>query len=293
MHQKTIRRPCEIQGIGLHTGREARIRLLPAPPDHGIMFRVGGRFGKVDIPARSEFVTSTRLSTCLGKRHRRVYTVEHLMAALFGLELDNLLVEVDGNEVPVMDGSALAFVEHLREAGFTIQPAPKRYIRVLQPITIHGEDRSASLLPSPVPLFSFEIEFPHPAINVQTKRLHLTPRSFVHEIAPARTFGFERDLEKLQKQRLARGVSLDNCVGLGRDGHVMNPGGLRFADEFVRHKILDAIGDLSLAGFPLLAEYRGVKSGHAINRKLVRALLAGTDSWEWAEAATLAQAEAV
>jgi UDP-3-O-[3-hydroxymyristoyl] N-acetylglucosamine deacetylase len=293
MHQKTIRRSCEIQGIGLHTGKEARIRILPAPPNHGVVFRVGGRFGSVDIPARSEFVASTRLSTCLGMRGRRVYTVEHLMAAVFGLELDNILIEVDGNEVPVMDGSSIAFVEHLREAGFTIQSEPKRYIRVLKPITILGDDRSAALLPSPVPLFSFEIDFPHPAINVQTKRLHLTPRAFVNELARARTFGFEQDLEKLQKARLARGVSLDNCVGLGRDGHVMNPGGLRYADEFVRHKMLDAVGDLSLAGFPIIAEYRGVKSGHAINRKLVRALLESADGWEWTEPASIEQAEAV
>ena len=293
MHQKTLRRPCEIRGIGLHSGKEAKIRILPAPANHGVVFRVAGIFGSVEIPARAENVTSTRLSTCLGMRRRRVYTVEHLMAAIFGLELDNLIVEVDGGEVPVLDGSALGFVESLRGAGYTIQPEPKRYIRVLEPIVILGNGRSAALHPSPVPLFSFEIDFPHPAVGVQTRRLHLTPRSFVNEIAKARTFGFEQDLEALQKQRLARGVSLQNCVGLGRDGHVMNPDGLRYPDEFVRHKILDAIGDLSLAGFPLLAEYRGVKSGHAINRTLVRALLERTQSWEWDEPARLSQAEAV
>jgi UDP-3-O-[3-hydroxymyristoyl] N-acetylglucosamine deacetylase len=192
-----------------------------------------------------------------------------------------------------MDGSALPFATALREAGFTIQPEPKRYIRLLEPIVIVGENRSAALYPSPVPLFSFEIDYPHPAVGKQAKRVRLTPRAFVQEIAGARTFGFEQDLETLRKERLARGVSLANCVGLGRDGALLNPEGLRYEDEFVRHKILDAIGDLSLAGFPLLAEYRGVKSGHAINRTLVRALLERTRSWEWAEPARLAQAEAV
>ena len=191
MHQKTLRRPCEIQGIGLHSGKEARIRILPAPVNHGVVFRVGGRFGRtVDIPARTEFVTSTKLSTCLGAWGRRVCTVEHLMAAIFGLELDNLAVEVEGGEVPVMDGSAIAFVSALREAGFTIQAEPKRYIRVLEPIVVEREERSAALYPSPVPLFSFEIDFPHPAVGVQSRRIHLTPRAFVTEIAQARTFGF-------------------------------------------------------------------------------------------------------
>ena len=293
MHQKTIRRSCAVHGIGLHSGKDTRIVIHPAPPGHGVRFRLKRRFRDVEIPARVEFVKSTKLSTCLGTWWARVCTVEHLMSALMGLELDNVLVEVQGNEVPVMDGSALPHVEALREAGFTVQPAPRRSIRVLEPIVIERDDRSAALYPSPVPIFDFEIRFDHPAIQVQSKRLHLTPRSFVNEIAPARTFGFERDLAQLQKANLSRGVSLDNCVGLGQDGRVMNPGGLRFADEFVRHKMLDAIGDLAMTGAPLLAEYRGVKAGHAINRTLVKALLERTQSWEWAEPAALESAQAV
>jgi UDP-3-O-[3-hydroxymyristoyl] N-acetylglucosamine deacetylase len=293
MHQKTIRRSCEIHGIGLHSGKDTRIAVHPAPPGHGVRFLLKRRFRDVEFPARVEYVKSTKLSTCLGTWRARVRTVEHLMSALVGLELDNVLVEVEGSEVPVMDGSALPHVETLREAGFTVQPAPKRVIRVLEPIVIEREDRSAGLYPSPVPIFDFEIRFDHPAIQVQTKRLHLTPRSYVNEIAPARTFGFERDLEQLQRAHLSRGVSLDNCVGLSQDGRVMNPGGLRFADEFVRHKILDAIGDLAMAGAPLLAEYRGVKAGHAMNRSLVRTLLERTQSWEWAELGTLESAQAV
>jgi UDP-3-O-[3-hydroxymyristoyl] N-acetylglucosamine deacetylase len=292
MHEKTVRQPCEIRGIGLHSGKDARIVIHPSPPGHGVRFRLKRRFRAVELPARVEHVKSTKLSTCLGTWWARVCTVEHLMAAFAGLELDNVLVEVEGNEVPVMDGSALPHVEALRAAGFTVQAAPKRIIRVLEPVVIERDDRSAALYPSPVPIFDFEIRFDHPAIQVQSKRLLLTPRSFVTEIAPARTFGFERDLEKLQRENLSRGVSLDNCVGLGQDGRVMNPGGLRFSDEFVRHKILDAIGDLAMAGAPLLAEYRGVKAGHAINRTLVKTLLERKQSWEWAEPATLETAQA-
>jgi UDP-3-O-[3-hydroxymyristoyl] N-acetylglucosamine deacetylase len=293
MHQKTIRRPCDIEGIGLHSGKDARIRILPAPVNHGIVFRVAGRLGSAELPARAEFVARSKLSTCLAFRRQRICTVEHLLAAVFGLELDNLVIEVEGGEVPVMDGSAIAFVNSLRGAGYTIQPEPKRYIRVLEPVIIQGETRSASLFPSPVPLFSFEIDYPHPAVQAQSRKIHLTPRTFVTEIAQARTFGFEQDLQALLKQGLSRGVSLENCVGLGRDGSVLNPGGLRYPDEFVRHKILDAIGDLALAGFPLLAEYRGVKSGHAINLKLVKALLDRPQGWEWSEPARLSPAQAV
>jgi len=292
MHQKTLRRPCEIRGTGLHSGQDTRIVIHPAPPGRGIRFLLKRPFRDVEIPARVKHVKSTRLSTCLGNWWARVCTVEHLMSAFMGLELDNALVQVEGGEVPVMDGSAMPLVEAMRASGFTVQPAPKRYIRVLEPVVIERDDRLAALYPSPVPIFDFEIRFDHPAVQVQTKRLRLSPRTFVTEIAPARTFGFERDLEQLQKERLARGVSLGNCVGLGQDGGIMNPGGLRFPDEFVRHKMLDAIGDLAMAGAPLLAEYRGVKAGHAINRTLVKTLLARAQSWEWAEPADLDSAQA-
>jgi UDP-3-O-[3-hydroxymyristoyl] N-acetylglucosamine deacetylase len=293
MHEKTLRRPCEIRGIGLHTGQEARIVIYPAPPRHGISFRVKRRFGDLEIPARAQYVKRTKLSTCLGRWGTRVCTVEHLMSAFVGLELDNAVVEVWGGEVPVMDGSAMPLVEAMRATGFAVQPVAKRYIRVLEPVVIEQADRSAALLPCPVPIFDFEIRFNHPAIDVQTKRLLMTPRSFVTEIAPARTFGFEEDLARYQRENLSHGVSLDNCVGLGSDGRIMNPEGLRYPDEFVRHKILDAIGDLAMAGSPLLAEYRGIKAGHALNHSLVMALLDRKQAWEWIEAQELGTAEAV
>lgn len=293
MHQKTLRRSCEIRGIGLHTGKDAKIVVHPAPADHGVVFRVTRGRKAVDIKARAKYVNRTRLSTCIGRKRREVCTVEHFMAAVYGLEIDNLLVEVEGGEVPVMDGSALPFVNSLRAAGYTVQPVPKRYIRVLEPIVVKGETRTAGLYPSPIPIFSFEIDFDHPAIKVQSRSIPLTPRTFVNEISKARTFGFEKDLQALQRKGLALGVGLENCVGLGRDGSVLNPEGLRYEDEFVRHKILDAIGDLSLAGYPLLAEYRGQKSGHALNLRLVQALLETPENWELIDSGEAPRAQAV
>lgn len=280
MHQKTLRKPIEIGGIGLHSGKDVRITLQPAPIDHGIVFRVDNDGRIADIPAKAEFVTRTRLSTCLGRDGIQVCTVEHLLAAVVGLEIDNLLIEVDGCEVPVMDGSAAPYATRIRHAGFKIQPAPRQYLRLLKPIRLEEGDICAELRPSNTPVYYCKIDFDHPAVGVQELRVELDPDTFVAEVAKARTFGFEEDIQTLREQGLALGGGLQNAVGLGRDGTVLNPEGLRYDDEFVRHKILDAVGDMALAGVPLLAEYRGVKSGHTHNLKLVQTLLAHPDKWE-------------
>jgi len=293
MHQKTLRQSCEIHGIGLHSGQTARVVIHPAPADHGIVFRVKHQGQTVDIPAKVEYVTRTVMSTNLGVGQAEVCTVEHLLAALTGLEIDNALVEVDGCEVPMMDGSAHPFVVRLRAAGLKTLPSPRRMLRVLAPIELNEDSKFAALYPSDHTTYQFCVDFAHPAIQRQEIRLAFTSKNFVNEVSRARTFGFEADLQALQAKGLALGAGLQNAVGLGRDGSVLNAEGLRFPDEFARHKLLDAIGDLSLGGVPLLAEYRGYKSGHALNLKLVQTLLANPQSWEVVAAADFIQAQAV
>ena len=290
MQQTTLRAPCHIYGTGLHTGKATQITLLPSPPDTGIWFRVfaGGR--QVEFPATHESVIRTNLSTCLGREGLEVCTVEHLLAALAGLEIDNVVVEIEGQEVPAMDGSAQPFVARIMEVGRKVQPAPRRYIKVLAPIQVEAGDKVASLQPSVAPSYSFLIDFDNPGIQTQSLKLFLTPQTFVAQLAKARTFGFVEDLQSLQRKGLALGAGLDNAVGLDPQGSVLNPDGLRFKDEFVRHKILDAIGDLSLAGAPILAEYRGVKSGHQLNHQLLRRMVAQPEHWEIVTAGAEAQA---
>jgi UDP-3-O-[3-hydroxymyristoyl] N-acetylglucosamine deacetylase len=280
MQQQTLRSPCHIHGVGLHSGQKVSISLLPAPMDSGIVFRVNEGERQVDIPARPENVVRTRLNTTVGKHGLEIGTVEHLLAALIGLSIDNVVVLTHGVEIPAMDGSALPFVSRIMEVGRQVQAAPKRYLRVTAPIGVEEDGKFAGLYPAVTPLYSFTIDFPHPVVRSQSLKLRLTPQTFVSQLAKARTFGFEEDLQRLNDQGLALGVSLANVVGLGKDGTVLNEGGLRFADEFVRHKILDAVGDLALLGYPILAEYRGIKSGHALNLKLMEALAEHPDHWE-------------
>ena len=293
MHQKTLRKASKIGGIGLHTGKDVRIVLHPAPADHGIVFRIHSGGTTIDVPARAEYVTRTRLGTCLGRNDVQVCTVEHLLAALVGMEIDNVLIEVRGGEIPVMDGSSQPFVSRIRHAGIRIQPAPRRFLRVVKPLTLAENGVSAALMPSAEPVYGCLIDFDHPAVRQQELKVTLTPESFNAEVAKARTFGFEEDIQVLRRQGLALGAGLQNAIGLGQDGCVLNPEGLRYPDEFVRHKILDAIGDLALAGLPLLGEYRGVKSGHTINHKLVQALLANPANWEVVQFTEYPSAEAV
>ncbi|MDH4224756.1 MAG: UDP-3-O-acyl-N-acetylglucosamine deacetylase [Deltaproteobacteria bacterium] len=280
MNQKTLKQSCEIRGKGLHSGKEAHITLLPAPANHGIVFRLSQQGRQLDIPASADCVTRTMLSTNLGRDGLEVRTVEHLMSALTGMEIDNAMVVVDGCEVPVMDGSAEPFARHIQQAGIKTQSAPRRYLRVLEPLELIENDKKAGLYPSATPVYSFHIDFTHPAIQIQSHSIALTPKTFMDQVARARTFGFEEDLHNLQNQGLALGAGLDNAVALGRDGTVLNQDGLRYPDEFVRHKLLDAIGDLALGGMALLAEYRGVKSGHALNLKLIQTLAAQPEKWE-------------
>jgi UDP-3-O-[3-hydroxymyristoyl] N-acetylglucosamine deacetylase len=280
MYQSTLRGPCRILGIGLHSGQHTGITLLPAPVNSGIVFRVREGDRQVDIPARSEYVVGTTLNTTLGRDEQQVCTVEHLLAALAGLEIDNAIIVTDGHEIPAMDGSAQPFVTRIMEVGRKIQPTLRQYLRILEPVYVQNGDRFAGLYPAVASSFVFSIDFNHPAIQTQTFRVRLTPQTFVSELARARTFGFIEDLETLKERGLARGAGLENAVGLSREGQVLNGEGLRYPDEFVRHKIVDAIGDLSLAGHPILGEYRGIKSGHMMNSRLLVALAERTQSWE-------------
>lgn len=293
MQQQTLKSPCHIHGIGLHSGARTTVSLLPAPADTGVVFRINDGERQVDIPARAEFVEHTNLSTSLARDGLKVGTVEHLLAALTGLSIDNAVVLAQGTEVPAMDGSALPFVSRIMEVGRQIQAAPKRYIKINAPIEVEEGDKFAGLFPAAVSMFSFTIDYPHPVVRRQSLKLRLTPQSFVSELAKARTFGFADDLEALNAKGLSLGASLENVVGLGKDGTVLNEDGLRYHDEFVRHKILDAIGDLSLLGHSILGEYRGIKSGHALNLKLMQALAHNPDHWELISDFDYLEAEAV
>lgn len=291
--QNTLRRPCHIQGIGIHSGKEAHVTVLPAAPNTGIVFRVreGGR--QVEIPARAEFITPSSLNTTLSRSGLEICTVEHLLAALTGLEIDNAIIVTDGCEIPGMDGSAQPFVARIMEVGRKLQPVARRFLKVKKPVAVEDNGKFAGLFPSDERVFSFLIDFNHPAIQTQTYSVRLTPQSFVGEIARARTFGFLEDLEALQEKGLALGAGLENAVGLTRGGEVLNEDGLRYSDEFVRHKILDAVGDLSLAGAPILGQFKGIKSGHAMHAKLMRALLEQPDAWEIVTLSTEQEAQAV
>jgi len=293
MYQTTLRNACHVRGTGLHSGAATEVTLLPAPPDSGVRFRVRRGSRVVEVPASLAHVNRTELSTCLARDGVEICTVEHLLAALRGLEIDNVSVLTHGPEVPVMDGSALPFVKALAGAGRRMQPVARKSLRMLAPLRVEAGDKFAELLPSALPVYAFEIDYPHPAIGRQALSLRLTPQTFVAEVAAARTFGFEADMHQLQQRGLALGGSLETAVGLGCDGTVLNPEGLRFPDEFVRHKILDAVGDLSLFGLPIQAEYRGRKSGHTLNLKLLQALAEHPDRWEVVSAETAQSAQAV
>ncbi len=280
MQQKTLRAPCHIQGVGLHSGEKVAVTLMPARPDTGVVFAVMDGARRVEIPACVENVTRTTMCTTLGADGAEVWTVEHLLAALAGLEIDNAYVVVQGREVPALDGSSQPFVSRIMEVGRKLQAAPRHYLKVLEPIVVEEGDRFAGLFPAITPTYAFLIDFDNPAIQTQSLKVHLTPQTFVAHLAKARTFGFVEEVEGMQARGLARGAGLDNAVGLSGDGRVLNPEGLRYDDEFVRHKLLDAVGDLSLCGYPIVGEYRGVRSGHAFNLRLLEALAARPEHWE-------------
>jgi UDP-3-O-[3-hydroxymyristoyl] N-acetylglucosamine deacetylase len=281
--QHTLARPASFAGVGVHSGAATRVRLCPAPADHGIVFR------RMDLPAhgnlapaRFDAVSETRLGTGIeGRAGTRIATIEHLMAALAALCVDNALVEIDGPEVPIMDGSAAPFVQGLDRAGLRPLSAPRRYIEVLRTVDVTDGAKRAALSPASEFEVAFEICFDSRAIGRQAYELTVGPASFRRELADCRTFGFLGDFDALRAAGLARGASLQNVVVIDGD-RVLNPEGLRRRDEFVRHKTLDAIGDLALLGAPLIGRYEGRYAGHGLNNALARALMADAAAWRYA-----------
>ena len=285
LRQRTIRSSVRAAGVGLHSGERVSLVLQPAPPNHGIRFRRTDVNPPVVIEALAERVNDTRMASTLSAAdpasdHIRVATVEHLMSALAGLGVDNLLVDVDAPEIPILDGSAGTFAYLLQQAGLVEQAAPKRFVRVLETIEIREGDKWARLDPYFGFRLDFSIAFNHPAIDATGQRVtfDFAHDSYLKEIARARTFGFVQDVEALRANGLAQGGSLGNAIVMD-EWRVLNSDGLRYADEFVKHKVLDAIGDLYLLGRPLLASYVAHKSGHAMNNRLLRALLARPQAW--------------
>jgi UDP-3-O-[3-hydroxymyristoyl] N-acetylglucosamine deacetylase len=280
MRQQTIKSATTLTGVGLHSGAPVTLRLLPAPANSGINFvRVDVTDKPNRIPARWDCVVDTRLCTVVANPSGvSVGTIEHLMAALRGADIHNVTLELNGPEVPIMDGSSAAFLEALDAVGVQQQTEPVYAIKVLQPITFQDGDKTASLSPANRASYTGRIEFDHPTIGHQTFATELLNGNFRHDIAQARTFGFFEEVEAMQAMGLARGGSLDNAIVINRDG-VMNPEGLRFGDEFIRHKLLDAIGDMYLAGMPVIAAYNAVRPSHGLNNALLRALFANPDAW--------------
>jgi UDP-3-O-[3-hydroxymyristoyl] N-acetylglucosamine deacetylase len=270
-NQRTVAKRVSCTGVGLHSGKPATLTLAPASGDAGITF-VRMDVG-VQIPARSEHVVDTTLSTSIGNGKTRLATVEHVMAALHGMGIDNCRVEVDGPEIPILDGSAAPFVCLIQEAGIRLLPAGKRYLVVERSIEIRDGDKLARLDPADEFSIDFTADFDHPLITNQSFRMALSDRTFEREVARARTFCFLKDIERMQAMGLARGGSLENAIVVD-EFSILNPEGLRFPDEFARHKVLDAVGDLALLGLPVVGHLTAVKSGHALNQALVRKVLA-------------------
>ena len=274
IRQRTLRNSIKATGVGLHTGDKVLLTLCPAPVDTGIVFRRTDLNPVAEIPARADLVGETTLSTCLIHGEARVSTIEHLLSAMAGLGVDNAYVDVTAPEIPIMDGSAAPFVFLLQSAGIVEQHAAKKFIRVRKEVTVTDGDKTASFLPLEGFKISFGIDFDHPVFKhrAATTEIDFSTTSFVREVSRARTFGFVDEIEYLRSQGLARGGSMDNAVVID-DYKVLNHGGLRYDDEFVKHKVLDAIGDLYLLGYSLIGEYRAFKSGHALNNQALRTLL--------------------
>jgi UDP-3-O-[3-hydroxymyristoyl] N-acetylglucosamine deacetylase len=279
VRQKTVGGNIEFAGIALHTGKETSVRILPGDPDTGYRFRRVDIPGSPEVEASVHNIQDTLLATSLGFNGAAVKTVEHLLSAMAGCGIDNAIVEVSGDEIPIMDGSAAPFVRGIEIVGLVDQEVPKRMLRILKKIEASENGSTASLVPSPNFEVSFTIDFEHKIVGRQKLAFEYNPGSFRKEIAFARTFGFLQDVQMMVDKGLALGASLDNAVVVG-DDRVLNPGGLRSPDEFVRHKILDTIGDLSLLGIPIIGSYSGYKAGHRINRLLMQQVLAQPDHWD-------------
>lgn len=280
--QCTIDKAVAISGIGLHSGERINMTLRPAESGTGVVFHrlVGPQ--TVSIPARAENVVDTRLATVLGRGEVRISTVEHLLATLAAYGIDNLHIDIDGPEVPVMDGSAAPFATLIEAAGLRKLSKSRTYLAIRQPVTVTDGEKRVNIIPSRFFRITYDIAFEHPCISLQQRSLKVTAETFRRELASARTFGFLRDVERLKAIGLARGGSLDNAIVID-DEQILNPEGLRFPDEFVRHKIIDAIGDLSLIGYPLLGHVRAYKAGHDINHQLVEKILANPHCWQLLE----------
>ena len=285
LQQRTLKSLTKAVGVGLHSGQRVELTLRPAQPDTGIVFRRVDLPSPVDIPVSAEAVTDTRLASTISSGSAKVHTVEHLMSACAGLGLDNLYVDITAEEVPILDGSSASFVFLLQSAGVELQKAPRRFIRVLRPVEVRegqGDNlKWARLEPYHGFKLSFEIDFAHRVVNSTAQRVEfdLSSGSYARDIARARTFGFTKDVEMMRASGLALGGGLDNAVVMD-DYRVLNADGLRYDDEFVKHKILDAMGDLYLIGKPLLAAYSAFRSGHALNNKLLRELLSQESAYE-------------
>jgi len=280
--QTTIARPTAISGIGLHTGQRINMTLRPAEAGTGIIFHRSIDGHVVSIEATSANVVDTRLATVLGKGDARVSTVEHLLAALASYGVDNLHIDIDGPEVPIMDGSAAPFASIIEEAGQLRLAKSRKFLAIRRPVTVIDGEKRVSIIPSRFFRITFDIAFQHPCIALQQRSVKVSAETFRRDLAPARTFGFLKDVEMLKAAGLARGGSLENAIVVD-DERILNPEGLRFQDEFVRHKILDSIGDLSLVGYPILGHVRAFKAGHDVNHQLAEKILANPEYWQLLE----------
>ena len=283
LQQRTLKTAIKTTGVGLHTGVRVDLNLRPAAPETGIVFHRVDLANAVTIPARATNVGDTRLSSTLTHGGASISTVEHLLSALAGLGIDNLHIDVAGPEIPIMDGSAGPFVFLLQSAGIVEQPAPKRYLRILTPVEVHDGDKWARFEPFAGFKLDFTIDFPHPLFGTENRHvvIDFARHSYVKEVSRARTFGFMQDVEAMRSAGLALGGSLQNAIVLD-DTRVLNSEGLRYDNEFAKHKVLDAIGDIYLLGHPLIGQYTAFKSGHALNNALARALLSRPDAYELA-----------
>ena len=284
LKQRTLRNSIKASGIGLHSGEQVNIELMPSEPDTGIRFLRTDLQEDLEIPATAREVGFTTLSTTLGSGTNQISTIEHLLSAIAGLGIDNCLIKVDGPEMPIMDGSAGPFVFLLQAAGIAEQDVKKKFIKVLKEVKVTRDDAYAYIKPFDGFKVSFSIEFNHPVQNryPAESTIDFSSTSFVREVCRARTFGFNKDIESIRKQNLALGANMTNAINIGED-EILNEEGLRFDDEFVKHKILDAIGDLYLLGHNLIGEFVGYKSGHALNNELLRKISETSDAFEIVE----------
>jgi UDP-3-O-[3-hydroxymyristoyl] N-acetylglucosamine deacetylase len=277
MQQRTLKKSVEVVGIGLHKGEPIKLRLEPLDVDAGIMFYREDL--AISIPLSPDSVIDTRMATVIGNEKGYISTIEHFLSAVYAYGIDNMRVIVDGNEMPIMDGSSISFCLLLQEAGIQEQDAPKKIIRVKKPVEVQEGDKFVRLLPHQSAQFDFRIKFDHPVIGDQQECFDFSTENFVEEIARARTFGFAKDIQYLQSQNLALGATLQNAIGLD-DHKVLNPDGLRFENEFVRHKILDAMGDMMVSGHNILAKYESFAGSHDLNYKLTSKLLSDSKNYD-------------